>query len=205
MVDLDYLRTAVNGRDFDYKVCRGLLDVLAEVEQLRAELAALKRIRDEFNRIIAALSGAHKPELAAEQCVGWLADTLESLQAEVKSLRVDLALERQKSETSNDILLERHAVEERRLRAELDKACQVGTELEELYQAERARCETLEKALPEAELLERAAEFVANENTRYEKLNGAFDAPPGTIGFSKLVASLRAAAARIREAQEAQC
>ena len=61
---------------------------------------------------------------------------LHNLDAENERLQTELAAERQKSERSNDILLERHAEEERRLRAELAR---------------------VKGALPDAGLLELAA------------------------------------------------
>jgi len=77
MFDLRFLHNAVDEGDFTDDVCRGLLDVLAEVESLRTELAVarqtgndacdilLERHAEEERRLRAALPDAELLEQAA--------------------------------------------------------------------------------------------------------------------------------------------
>ena len=77
MFDLRFLHNAVDEGDFTDDVCRGLLDVLAEVESLRTELAVarqtgndacdilLERHAEEERRLRAALPDADLLEEAA--------------------------------------------------------------------------------------------------------------------------------------------
>jgi len=46
MVDLNFLRRGIEEGDFDDATCAGLLDVLAEVEHLRADLGLEKARKD---------------------------------------------------------------------------------------------------------------------------------------------------------------
>jgi len=80
MFDLRFLHNAVDEGDFTDDVCRGLLDVLAEVESLRTELAVarqtgndacdilLERHAEEERRLRGALPDAELLKRAA----GWM-------------------------------------------------------------------------------------------------------------------------------------
>ena len=112
--------------------------------------------------------------------VGWLLSEVERLQRMVKDLRTDAAIDRHTNEDARDILLERHADEERALRADLA--------------AERERREALEKALPDQAVLEAAAALLKYWNE--------LDQTVDKRALHEAAAQLSAAAALIRKVQE---
>jgi len=144
MVDLHFLHDAVDVGDFTDDVCRGLLDVLAEVEQLQAEV----------ERMRASLAESHQ----------FYSEARAALMAENEQLRAQ-RLRRQGTLSSALAALE----EARAARGALFE-----------------RVKILEKALPDARLLERVAILLEMEGECSESHQ------------------LTEAAARIRAVQEAK-
>jgi len=85
MVDLAFLHNAVDEGDFTEDVCRGLLDVLAEVEYLRAELKASLEREKQLSKLLSEYESRDLVKIATEMEIA-----LGDMQARISILEIAL-------------------------------------------------------------------------------------------------------------------